>query len=235
MLISPLWQRKRNGCARSQLGSVFVENRWWKIAHDAAHVGVAEVGVEARELRGRAERLVRDRPEREGGDVHAFDALGSAAGAMRAQLGVRARARGEHELRDPGHARGRRRPERGDVDRDVAPAERLETLGPARLLDDAAQPRLPQEAHREPRALDAGQRLLQREEQPRPVARDAVRRPRAAMRDGGQPGQRPVDELARGAPARVGDEADAAGVSLDCRVVECRGSRGADRLSWVEV
>ncbi len=28
----------------SQLGSVFVENRWWKIAHGAAHVGSARSG-----------------------------------------------------------------------------------------------------------------------------------------------------------------------------------------------
>ena len=32
-LISPLWQRRRNGCARSQDGLVLVEKRWWKIAN----------------------------------------------------------------------------------------------------------------------------------------------------------------------------------------------------------
>ncbi len=37
VLISPLWQSMRNGCARSQLGSVFVEKRWWKIANAAVH------------------------------------------------------------------------------------------------------------------------------------------------------------------------------------------------------
>ncbi len=31
VLISPLWQSSRNGCARSHDGVVFVEKRWWKI------------------------------------------------------------------------------------------------------------------------------------------------------------------------------------------------------------
>jgi hypothetical protein len=41
------------------------------------------------------------------------------------------------------------------------------------------------------------------------------------VRDRREAGQSPVDQLARRASARIGDEADAAGVSLDCRVVEC--------------
>ena len=44
VLISPLWQRSRNGCARSQLGSVFVENRWWKIAQAVSHSGLPRSG-----------------------------------------------------------------------------------------------------------------------------------------------------------------------------------------------
>jgi hypothetical protein len=32
VLISPLWQRRRMGCARDQLGNVFVENRAWTMA-----------------------------------------------------------------------------------------------------------------------------------------------------------------------------------------------------------
>ena len=32
VLISPLWQIRRNGCARSQVGNVLVEKRWWTIA-----------------------------------------------------------------------------------------------------------------------------------------------------------------------------------------------------------
>jgi hypothetical protein len=123
---------------------------------------VGEVGIEAREMRGRAERLVRHRPEGERRDVDSLHALRPAARTVCAPLGVRLRAGREHELGDPRHARRRRRAERGDVGRHVAPAERLEPLGPARLLDDAAQPRLTQEAHREPGPLDARQGLLQR-------------------------------------------------------------------------
>jgi hypothetical protein len=44
VLISPLWQSSRNGCARSQLGSVFVENRWWKIAQAVAQAGSRRSG-----------------------------------------------------------------------------------------------------------------------------------------------------------------------------------------------
>ena len=44
VLISPLWQRSRNGCARSQLGSVFVEKRWWKIANGTASSGSSRSG-----------------------------------------------------------------------------------------------------------------------------------------------------------------------------------------------
>src|SRR6185369_9040091 len=38
-LISPLWQSSRNGCARSQDGSVLVEKRWWKIPKGTASDG----------------------------------------------------------------------------------------------------------------------------------------------------------------------------------------------------
>jgi hypothetical protein len=43
------------------------------------------------------------------------------------------------------------------------------------------------------------------------------------MRDGGEAGERPVDELAGGAALRVGDEADATGVALETPIVEERG------------
>jgi hypothetical protein len=53
------------------------------------------------------------------------------------------------------------------------------------------------------------------------------------VRDGCEPRQRTVDELARGAPAGVGDEADAAGVALELPIVEerrwCQGLRLSGR------
>ena len=112
VLISPLWQSRRNGWARSQLGSVFVEKRWWKIANDAVQRCVAEIGVEAGELRRGAERLVRDGAERERGDVDAVDELRAPARPVCTLLGVLLVARREHELRDAGHGRERGRPER---------------------------------------------------------------------------------------------------------------------------
>jgi hypothetical protein len=38
-LISPLWQRRRKGCARSHDGVVFVEKRWWKMPNGTVCVG----------------------------------------------------------------------------------------------------------------------------------------------------------------------------------------------------
>ena len=115
VLISPLWQRSRNGWARSQLGSVFVEKRWWKIAHGDSPVRIAKVGVEARELGRGAERLVGDRAERERGDVDALDELRPPPGAVGPELRVVAARRRENELGDARHAGGGARAERGAV------------------------------------------------------------------------------------------------------------------------
>ena len=191
-------------------------------------VGIAEVGVEARELGRGAERLVGDRAERERGDVDAFDELRPPPRAVRAKLGVDdvGALRREHELGDARDARGRARAERGGIDGHVAPAERLERLRATRVLDDPAEPGLPEEAHREAGAVDAGQRRVQREEQPGAVAADAVGGPRAPMRDRGEPGERAVDELAGRPAVRVGDEPDPAGVAFAARIVEWSGHGG---------
>ena len=190
-------------------------------------VGIAEVGVEARELRCGAERLVGDRTERERRDVDAFDELGPPPRAVRALVGVDLGARrGEHQLGDARHARGGARAERRGIDGHVAPAERLERLRAAGVLDDPAEPGLPEEAHRETGAVDAGQRRVQREKQPGAVAADAVGGPRAPMRDRGEPGERAVDELAGRPAVRVGDEPDPAGVAFAARIVEWSGHGG---------
>ena len=62
--------------------------------------GILEVGVEAGELGGGAERLVGHRPEGERGEVDAGDALGPATGTVSAPLGVRVLGWSEHELFD---------------------------------------------------------------------------------------------------------------------------------------
>ena len=198
-------------------------------------VRIAEVGVEARELRRGAERLVGDRAERERGDVDALDELRPPPGAVGAQLRVVVARRRENELGDARHAGGGARAERGDVDGHVAPAERLERLRATRVLDDPAQPGLPEEAHREAGAVDAGQRRVQRQQQPGAVAAHAVGGPGAAMRDRGEPGERAIEELAGRPPVRVGDEPDPAGVAFAGRIVECGGHGGCSSLSSVVV
>ena len=189
---------------------------------------VVEVGIEAGELRRSAERLVGDGAEGERGDVDAVDELRAPAGAVGTLLGVLLVARREHELRDAGHRGDRSGPERGHVDRNVAPAERLEPFCTTGFLDDSPEPRLAQEAHRDTGAIDPGQRPVERQEHAGAVARDAVGGPGTAVRDGGEPRERAIDELARRAPTRVGDEADAAGVAFEGHAVEER--RGSQDL-----
>ncbi len=192
---------------------------------------VGEVRVEALQLGRCAERLVGHRTERDGGDVDAVDPLRPASRTVCAQLGVRLGARSEHELRDARHARRRGRAERRDVVRDVAPAERLEPLRAACLLDDPAEPRLAEEAHGDAGAVLARQGLVQRQEQACAVTRHPVRCPRAPVRDGGEPGERTIDDLARGPALGVGNQPDAAGIAFGARIVEwgCHVGRSAFR------
>jgi hypothetical protein len=68
---------------------------------------------------------------------------------------------------------------------------------------------------------------VEREQHAGAVARDAVGGPGAAVRDGRQARERTVDELARRATVRVGDEADAAGIAFEgAAVEERRGCQG---------
>ena len=195
-------------------------------------LGVAEVGVEARELRGGGERLVGDRPERERGEVDALDELRAPARPVGAELRVGLVRRGEHQLGDARDARPRARAQRRDVVRDVAPAERLEPLRTAGVLDDPAQPRLAQEAHRDPGALDARERRVEREQDAGAVAAHPVGGPGAAVRDRREAREGAVEELARGPPARVRDEADATGIALPGRIVQRgRAHGGCSSLS----
>ena len=83
-----------------------------------------------------------------------------------------------------------------------------------------------------PAPCDAGQRRRERQQHPRAVPGHAVRGPRASVRDGGEPGEGAIDELARRTTARVGDEADAARVAFEGSIVEER--RGAQGLRLSE-
>ena len=227
-LISPLWQRKRNGCARSHEGIVLVEKRWWKIAERHLELGPSQIEVELAELVGRAQRLVGDGAERERCDVGAAGALGLAPGPVRAPLGLvvgQPPRWAEQELDDPGHALPALGAEVLRIGRDVAPAARLEALLPARRLDPLPRLLVAQEHHREAGAGLGQERRRQRQQ-------DAGAVPRLAVGGGGAPVANPaetldqrVDDRPGGAPACIRHEADPAGVALDARVVKLRSDR----------
>jgi hypothetical protein len=83
------------------------------------------------------------------------------------------------------------------------------------------------EDHGQPRAA-LGERRGQRQQDACAVSGASVGGRRAAVRDPREAGQDEVDDLARRAPARVRDEADAAGVELGRGIVERReGQRKA--------
>jgi hypothetical protein len=182
--------------------------------------GILEIRVEADELGRGAERLVGDGAERQRRDVHPGDALGPPAGAVGAPLGIGMLGRSEQQLVDPRQRRERRDAEGGGADRDLAPACRLQPLRPACVLDGGSQPALAKEAHRDSGAVGAGERRAQRDEDAGAVTRHTVGGPRSAMADRGETRKSPVEQLARGAPAQVGDEADPARAPFAPRVVE---------------
>ena len=84
----------------------------------------------------------------------------------------------------------------------------LEPLGATCVLDGRTQPPLAEEAHREPRLGTSVSVERQREEHTRAVPGHAVGRPRSAMPDGSEAGERAVEQLARCAPVEIRDEAD---------------------------
>jgi hypothetical protein len=81
---------------------------------------------------------------------------------------------------------------------------------------------------------------VEREQDPRAVARDAVGRPGAAVGDRREPGERAIEKLPRRAAVGVRHEADAAGVAFEGLVVEerraCQGRRLSGRArAWCRV
>ena len=196
---------ERNGCARSHDGAVFVEKRWWKIPNGTVERRVAEVDVELGELVGGAERLVRDRAERERGDVGA---------GRRAR---RAGARGRRAARP----RRRRAPaRRGAAARSAActraPRPRARRGRPAPRASRAARgpPRGRRPRSRRGRPRRGGRPCRARtpgsgrsaagigRSTPGAVAGLAVGGDRAAVADAAEALEQRVDDLARGAAAR---------------------------------
>ena len=181
---------------------------------------ILEIGVEARELPGGAQRLVGDGAEGERRDVDAGDALGAPTRAVRAALGVRMLGGGENELFDPWQRGERGDAQRGGTDRHAPPAGRSQPLGATGVLDGRTQPPLAEEAHREPGLGHIRSASSSAAATPRAVPRDPVGRPRAAMPDGGEARERAIEQLSRRTPAEIRDEADPAGTAFASRVVE---------------
>ena len=196
-------------------GEALVEDRERNL-----ELGILEVGVEVRELARRAEGLVGDRPEREGHDVDAGDALRPTAGAVGASLGVRVLGWSEHELIDAWERGESGHPDRGPVDGDGSPTRGLETLRAARVFDRRAKPSLAEEAHGEPGVGPAAERVRQRQEDAGAVAGDPVSGPRASVPDRCETGERSIEDVPRRAAVHVCDEPDAACVALASWVVE---------------
>ena len=184
---------------------------------------VAQVGIEVGEVVGRAERLVRHRPERQGGDVRADDGLGTPAGAVRAQLElvvVEPIGTKKDELLDPRQAGARLVSERLRRDRHRPPPGRRQALGGAGLRDPLAGALVPHEDHGEPASRLRPERLRDRQEHARAVARQAVGGGRPAVADVAEAGEQQVHDHARRAAGGIGDEADATGVAFCVWVVE---------------
>src|SRR5205085_827422 len=127
--------------------------------------GIAQVAVEVAELVGGAKGLVGDGAERERRNVEAAGPLGAASRAEGAQLRLVQPESGgrEDELLDPRQRPERLRPERLRLDRHLAPAGRLQTLGAARLLERLPRVLVTQEDHRESAAGGGQQRARKRQ------------------------------------------------------------------------
>ena len=137
VLISPLWHSMRKGWARSQVGSVLVEKRWWKMVKAASKPVVGEVEVEVGQVVGGGQALVDDGPERAGRDVEAVDVGQVAAEPVgRDLVAVGAvRRRGDDGLEDLGPGLGRHVAEDGVVGLGLAPVDHLDALGGTGVLD----------------------------------------------------------------------------------------------------
>lgn len=112
------------------------------------------------------------------------------------------------------------------VDRDLAPAQKVEPLCVAGGLDRLPSRFLPKEDHGEPPTRLGAQRLREREQEARAVPGLAVGRDRSPVANPTQPVEQRVENRARGTAADVCDEADPARVALERGVEE--GSSGLD-------
>ena len=195
-------------------------------AERSLELGIAQIGIEGRELIGRAECLVRDGAERERDDVGArgrrLDALARPIGAGLRFVKARAERLQENELLDRRHRRPPLLSKRVGDDRNLTPAPHAQSFLSARLLDRRARVLVPEEDHPEPAPGAGDQSARQRQQDARAVAREPVGGDRPAVAHAREPFQEAVDDRTRGAAGRIGEEADPAGVALAAQVVDQR-------------
>ena len=173
----------------------------------------------------------------------ARDAPGALANHEERPLERRARAHApDEELLEHRHARLPKRPDDARIDRHVAPADDLLVVVPDGALERAHLGRAPiglarQEHLRDAvvvrvRDLDAEvrhraleERVRHLDEDARAVAGARIAPGRAAMREAAEHFDPLLHHVVRRPPLEIGDEAEAAGVVLEARVVEALGGR----------
>ena len=171
---------------------------------------IAQVGVEGLELVRGAERLVRDRAERERGDVRARLLLYTPACAIGTSFRLVERDTEwleQDQLLFPYTTLFR------------PPAAKPEPLGHAGLLDRGAGRFVSKEDHCKTAPGPGNQSAGEWEEETCAVTGQPIGADRAAMAHSCQPFEQPVDDRARSTAARIGEEADAAGVTFAAEVV----------------
>src|SRR4051812_13225459 len=184
---------------------------------------------------GGAQRLVRDRPERERCDVRPAELLDPLARAERPtlELVLVGDRRDEGRLLDERRSLARLGPERVEIAWDLAPALDLDPLGTTAALDEVTVVIAAQEHHREARVAVC-EEARDRQQDAGAVAGLAVGDRGAAVAHATESLDDGLHQRPRRAARGVGDEADAAGVDLARRVVESGGARH-EGLSLEEV
>ncbi len=183
---------------------------------------IAQVGVEGFELVGGAERLVGDGAERERSDVRARLLLHAPASAISTCFCLVERDTEwleEDQLLDPRHRGPRLLAQHGRHRRDRPPAAKPESLGHAGLLDRGAGCFVSKEDHCETAPGPGNQSAGEWKEEACAVTGQTIGADRAAMAHPRQPFEQPVDDRARSTAARIGEEADAAGVTFAAEVI----------------
>jgi hypothetical protein len=125
----------------------------------------------------------------------------------------------QDQLLDLRHGRSRLPAEHGRHRRDRPPAAKPESLGHAGLLDRGAGCFVSKEDHCETAPGPGYQGAGEWQEETGAITGQPIGADRAAMAHSRQPFEQPVDDRARSTAARIGEEADAAGVTFAAEVI----------------